>query len=146
MDMMALDASTETRGDRSGDLDEVLERIHGALRVNSSALPMTFAFSWCRLRCTGEIAEVGGRPVLRLLAHLGVVPYSAENASLRQRRLELGDGRLRLEHGELAVLGGRRLVHRAELPLQSLDGAGIVTAAIQGLLRLRPYLTLAEAA
>lgn len=121
------------------DLASVSAEAAAKLAELQPKLPAIFHFDWRGIAVAGRLEAGGGRPVVRLVADLGAVPYSAEDRARREAALAL--------HGRRQFR--RTASNRLTLTMvEPVDGENtmraIVTAIALALIKARPVIDAAE--
>ena len=138
--------ATDTEPEPDGLLEAALIGAEETLAFFRPTVPLEFSFLWRRRPVNAAVLLRDGVVLLRLVTELGELPFTAQDRDHRGRLLELAWCRLPPLHGSFAIRRHGRLTHALEIPLEPpITGAVLVTAATQCLLRLAPYLGLAEA-
>lgn len=113
----------------------------GHIRCSNEDRPLSFRFAACGVQFEAEIA--GRSDPLRLRAHLGKLPYSAESVEARSlTRVVLGaTGRLR--RGHILLSPEHDMVLEGELaPPSPRTPARVIATAVALVLDFQPYLAL----
>jgi hypothetical protein len=118
----------------------------GGLARREPKLPLVFEFDWRDVRFQGEVARVESKLILRLVAKVTVVPFTAEDLMRRAKLLSLlKDGGDNAARTSLILSNNNALVLLREMPLP--PGAGLtaqtlVTQTATALLSSAPHLDL----
>ncbi|HLI11199.1 MAG TPA: hypothetical protein VKY65_06325 [Alphaproteobacteria bacterium] len=119
------------------------------IRENTGALRFHFTFADIRFSALARRGESAAS--LRLCGCLGVLPYSAESASLRRHILAVLHEANRAAHGRLIAADNQNILFLDELAVPlPFTPMRLVTQLVLGLLDLKPHLdrlraTLGEA-
>lgn len=134
------DNKTEGRG-----LDSAIVKATEALGGHGLRLPMDFTFSWRDRPAVARVVVAEEGVVLRLRMELGAVPYTAEEPMVRNRTTYVMSRQAELPLGRLGIDARQMAQFMADVPIdEPLSGTAIVTAVVRTLLRVSPYLDLAQ--
>jgi hypothetical protein len=118
----------------------------GGLARREPKLPLAFQFDWRDVRFQGEVARAEDRLILKLVANVTLVPFTAEDLPRRSKLLSLlkdgGDDAARIS---LMISRNNDMVLLREMPLPAgsgLTASTLVTQTAIALLNSAPYLDL----
>lgn len=136
-----------SRGQDTNDLPDFLG-VAAAAEANLAQFkpqpPFDFRFRWPGMAVAAQVRASRTGPTLRLSGDLGAVPFSAEGAAERHKLFELMQWSDRHGACRFLVDQGQHLILLGDVSLSlPLTGAGVIAAAVEFLLRARPYLALA---
>lgn len=122
----------------ASDLASVSAEAAARLAELQPKLPAIFHFDWRGIAVAGRL-EAGEQTMVRLVADLGAVPYSAEDRARREAALAL-HGRRQFRR----TAGNRLTLAMAEPVEGATTMRGIVAAIALALIKARPVIDAAE--
>lgn len=126
-------------------LDSAIIQATEALDGHGLRLPVEFTFCWRDRPASAAVIAVGDGIVMRLRMQLGALPYTAEDPSVRNRTAYVMSRQRDLPIGRFGMDGRQTVLFLADVPIdEPLSGTAIVTAVVRTLLRVSPYLELAQ--
>lgn len=117
----------------------------GGLARRERQLPLAFEFSWRDTEFQGVVRESDGAVLLELSIGIGRLPFTAEDASGRNRLLAVITNETDSRPGSLKVVRDSTVMLSKEVALPSseaLTANGLVTNIAVAVLTLAPYLDL----
>jgi hypothetical protein len=125
-------------GVQAPDLATVQTEAQARLTTLKPKLPATFRFDWRGRAIAGRL-ESGSPHTVRLVADLGPVPYSAEDAARRAAVVALhGRRQFRTVNNRLTLTMSEPMGEPGDIP-------SVVTAIALALVKARPAIDAAEA-
>lgn len=127
------------------EVNSVVVDEDGLIARRAPKIPFSFSFRWRNSTFDGVVQQDGVGLCLKLKTQLGVLPYTAENASLRDSVLGAIDEAADSERCGVQVTNNQAAVLTREVPIAAeagLTASALVTNIAVAVLGAAPHLDL----